>query len=84
MESTGWSEALDEYALGTPARAPLRDIEQQFGNLWRLMESDHVQRRRLDNKHSRLSPMYEAFERLFSERGRVVGVKAVFTILTGR
>jgi len=84
VESTGWSEALDEYALGTPARAPLRDIEQQFGNLWRLMEPDTVQRRRLNNKHSRLSPMYEAFERLFSERGRVVGVKGVLTILKGR
>jgi len=84
VASTGWLEALDEYSLGTPARAPLRDIEQQFGNMWRLMEPDNVQRRRLNNKHSRLSPMYEAFERLFSERGSVVGVKGVLTILKGR
>ena len=84
VESTEWSEELDEYALGTPARAPLPDVEQQFGNLWRLMEPDNAQRRRLNNKHSPQSPMYEAFECLVSERSRVVGVKGVLTILKGR
>jgi len=83
-DSTGWEAALDEYAQGTRERAALRDIEQRFGDLWRLMEPDAVQRKRLNNKYSRLSPMYEAFERVFLERGRVVGVKGVLTILKGQ
>lgn len=43
-----------------------------------------MQRKRLTNKHSRLSPLYEAFEKVHSERGRVVEVSGVLTILKGR
>jgi len=83
--SSTWETALDEYAKGTPKTAALRIIEQhQFGSLWRLREPDAVQRKRLINKHSRLSPLYDAFEKVYSERGRVVGVSGVLTILKGR
>jgi len=82
--SSTWETALDEYAKGTPKRAALRIIEQQFGSLRRLREPDAVQRKRLINKHSRLSPLYDAFEKVYSERGRVVGVSGVLTILKGR
>lgn len=76
-----WEMALDEYAFGTRTRLSLREAEQHFGSLWRLMEPDAKKKKRLTGLYSSRLPLYRAFEREYAQRGRVVGVAGVVSIL---
>lgn len=42
-----WEMALDEHALGSSTRISLREADQHFGSLWRLLEPDSKEKKRL-------------------------------------
>lgn len=76
-----WEMALDEYALGSSTRISLREADQHFGSLWRLLEPDSKEKKRLTGLYSSRLPLYRAFEQEYAKRGRVVGVAGVLSLL---
>lgn len=59
----------------------LREAEHHFGSLWRLIEQDPKEWKRLTGLYSSRLPMYQAFEHEYGRHGRAVGVSGVLSLL---
>jgi len=74
---TGWARALDEYATGLRGRASVREVEAMFGQRWRHLVPDPLERSRRGHHYSTRSPIYRAFATEFALRGAAVGVDTI-------
>lgn len=72
-----WSRSLDEYATGLDGVASVREVEALFGQRWRHLVADPLQRNRLGHHYSTRAPIYRAFNAEFALRGAAVGVDVI-------
>jgi len=83
MPNLKWGQALDEYAEGRHGAASILEVQQLFGNRWRLRHAE-PQRERYIKLYSERAALYRAFDTEYAHRGGVVGISAVVKFLKQR
>jgi len=76
-----WGLELDEHAAGVDGRVVIWDLEQLFGDRWRLRRAE---KKRLSNLYSEREALYRAFKVEYASRGSAVGVDGVVSVLKQR
>lgn len=79
----GWEFTLDEYAVGLRGRAAIRDVEDRFGDRWRLLgpKEDSLPLRKLFSTKNQL---YQTFSREYHKRGAPLGGAGVLSELQSK
>lgn len=75
-----WEQALDEYAVGLDGRVGIRELQELFGNRWRLLQEGEAKRRHI-KLYSERGALYRAFDMEHLRRGRAVGIDDVLETL---
>jgi len=83
MPDLKWGQALDEYGEGRHGTASILDVQQLFGNRWRLRHAE-PKREQFIKLYSERAALYCAFDTEYAHRGGVVGISAVFKSLKQR
>ena len=55
----------------------VREVEASFGQRWRHLVADPLERNRLGNNYSTRAPIYRAFNAEFALQGAAVGVDVI-------
>jgi len=83
MPDLKWGQALDKYAEGWHGAASILEVQQLFGNRWRLRHAE-PKRERFIKLYSERAALYRAFDTEYVRRGGVVGVSAIVKSLKQR
>jgi len=83
MPDLKWGQALDEYAEGRRGMASILEVQQLFGNRWRLRHTE-PKRDRYIKLYSERAALYRAFDTEYARRGGVVGISVVVNALKQR
>jgi len=75
-----WEQALDEYAVGRDGRVAIRELQEHFGNRWRLRQEGEAKRRCI-KLYSERAALYRAFDVEYLRRGRAVGIDGVLATI---
>lgn len=78
-----WEQALDEYAVGLDGRVAIRELQEHFGNRWRLRHEGEAKKRHI-KLYSERAALYRAFDVEYLRRGSTVGVDGVLSTLKRR
>jgi len=74
MPDLRWGQALEEYAEGRHGMASIVEVQQLFGNRWRLRHSE-PKRDRYIKLYSEWAALYRAFDTEYVRRGGVAGIR---------
>ena len=74
MPDLKWGQALDEYAEGRHGAASILEVQQLFGNRWRLRHAE-PKRDRYIKLYSEWAALYRAFDTEYVRRGGVAGIR---------
>jgi len=83
MPDLKWGQALDEYGEGRHGTASILDVQQLFGNRWRLRHAE-PKREQFIKLYSERAALCCAFDTEYAHRGGVVGISAVLKSLKQR
>lgn len=75
-----WEQALDAYAVGHDGRVAIRELQEHFGNRWRLRQEGEAKRSYI-KLYSERAALYRAFDVEYLRRGRAVGVDGVLATI---
>lgn len=78
-----WEQALDEYAVGYDGRVAIRELQEHFGNRWRLRQEGEAKRRYI-KLYSERAALYRAFDVEYLRRARTVGIVGILATIKCR
>lgn len=75
-----WRMALHKYSVGLDGGLRIREVDELFGNKWRLRKVKAVMER-LVKMYSERNSVYRAFETEYGRTGHIRGVKGAVAYL---